>query len=287
MAIESRFQYAGRDGRVIEAYVWGKTARPKAVIQLAHGMGEHAQRYLPPLKPLIEVGYTIYANDHRGHGRTASSSEDLGNYGPGGYDIVVDDMVRLTRLAREENPTAPIILLGHSMGSMLGQGYLLEHADLLVGAAFSGTAAVDHLARLAADPRGLAAINAPFEPARTPFEWLSRDSDEVDAYIADPFCGFSLNQESMIELFGKGERLADPARLARIPKGFPIYIFAGANDPVNANGEWIQPLIDRYKAVGANVTQDIYPGARHEVLNETNRSEVVANLMRWLNSVTK
>lgn len=272
--------FEGRDGARIAAYRWGG-AKPRGVVQLAHGMGEHALRYRSSLAPLVEAGYAVYANDHRGHGRTAKPGQ-IGDYGPGGYGVVVDDMARLTNIAREENPGAPVVLLGHSMGAMLAQGYLLEHAALLAGAALSGAAAVDHLAALANHPRGLEGINEPFEPGRTPFDWLSRDEKEVDAYIADPLCGFALNPESMVSLFSQAPRLADPEQLARIPKGFPIYVFAGAEDPVIAHGAWNRPLIDRYVAAGAEVATEIYPGARHEVLNETNRAEVVGNLLAWL-----
>lgn len=276
------FTFQGADGAPIAAYRWGDPAVAHAVLQIAHGMGEHALRYRAPLAPLAADGIVLYASDHRGHGRTAPNAEALGDFGPGGYDCVVDDMARLTRLAREENPGKPVVLLGHSMGSFLLQGYLLQHAELLTGAALSGSAAVDHMLAIAGDPRGLGALNAPFEPARTPFEWLSRDAAEVDSYIADPLCGFGLNPASMASLFGQAQRLADATALARL-KGFPLYIFAGAEDPVNGGGAWIQPLIDRYKTAGAIVTTDIYPGARHEVLNETNRAEVVSRLHAWLN----
>jgi alpha-beta hydrolase superfamily lysophospholipase len=284
---EITFDYAGWDGTRIAAYRWGVPVRPRAIVQLAHGMGEHARRYRRSLGALVQRGFLIYANDHRGHGQTSPSASTLGDFGPGGYEIVVDDMARLTQVARTEHPDVPIFPLGHSMGSMLGQGYLIDHSDQLVGAAFSGSAAVDHLARVLEDPRGLAALNAPFQPARTDFDWLSRDAKEVDAYLADPLCGFALTPESMASLFAQGTRLADPRQLARIRKGFPLYIFAGTEDPVNANGAWLNPLIERYAAAGANVSTHLYAGARHEVLNEVNRTEVVEDLMRWLDAVLR
>jgi len=278
---DGAFTFEGSDGFEIAAYRWIATDEPRAVVQLAHGMGEHALRYIPSLAPLVDAGYAIYASDHRGHGRTQRSPADQGDFGAGGYDRVVDDLARLTHLAKSEHPSAPFIFLGHSMGSMLGQGYLIEHSDLLTGAAFSGTTAID---QVVADPAGgLEAFNAPFEPARTPFDWLSRDAKEVDAYIADPWCGFALDPASMMSLFSQGARLADPAQLARIRKGFPLYVFAGAEDPVTGKGgAWVRTLIERYRAAGLDVEVDIYPDARHEVLNETNRDEVVANFMTWL-----
>jgi alpha-beta hydrolase superfamily lysophospholipase len=279
---EGRFEFAGSDGARVAGYRWGAKGPAKRILQVAHGMGEHAMRYQAPLAPLVRAGYVIYANDHRGHGHTATSGT-VGDYGPGGYNQVVDDMVRLTRHAKSENPGAQVVLLGHSMGSMLAQGYILDHAEELAGLALSGTTSVDKVTALAAHPRGLEAVNEPFEPGRTPFDWLSRDEKEVDSYIADPLCGFSLKADSMVSLFSQGERLANPSELARIPKNYPIYIFVGDEDPVNAKLAWLNPLIERYKAVGASVDVDIYRGARHEVLNETNRDEVVANLKSWLN----
>ncbi len=281
---ETQFVLLGSDGAEIAAYRWGP-GRATRVVQLAHGMGEHARRYPVALKPLFDAGYVVYANDHRGHGATAKPGQ-LGDFGPRGYDGVVDDMARLTALAQDENPDARIVLLGHSMGAMLAQGYILMHASKIAGVALSGSAAVDHVVQLANHPRGLEGINEPFEPGRTAFDWLSRDEAEVDKYIADPLCGFSLRPESMVSLFSQGARLADAKELSRIPKGFPIYIFSGLMDPVNAKGEWLRPLIDRYVAAGAEVTTDLYPDARHEVLNETNCVEVVTNLKRWLDKVT-
>jgi alpha-beta hydrolase superfamily lysophospholipase len=165
---------------------------------------------------------------------------------------------------------------------MLGQAYLLDHSALVDGAALCGTAAVDHLAKLVEDPSGLGLLNAPFEPARTPFEWLSRDPAQVDAYIADPLCGFALTPASMMSVFAQAQRLADPQELKRIRPGFPLYVFVGDEDPVNQKTAWVTPLIARYKAAGLDVTVDIYPGARHELLNETNRTAVEGRLLAWL-----
>ncbi|BCW87694.1 Monoacylglycerol lipase [Alphaproteobacteria bacterium SO-S41] len=279
---ETRFEIEGRDGASIACYRWQGDEPPRAVVQVAHGMGEHALRYPAALEPLTQQGFVLYANDHRGHGRTAPDAAALGDYGPGGYDIVVDDMARLTDRAAADNPGLPIFFLGHSMGSMLGQGYLIHHAAKLAGAALSGSAAIDQLVQIAAHPEGLGALNAPFAPGRTGFEWLSRDEAEVDLYVADPLCGFGLTPESMMSLFGQAQRLAEPETLKRIPAGFPVYIFAGAEDPVNARGAWIAPLIERYTAAGLDVTARLYAGARHEVLNETNRAEVVGDLIDWL-----
>jgi alpha-beta hydrolase superfamily lysophospholipase len=131
----------------------------------------------------------VYGNDHRGHGRTALSAAHFGDFGEGGFDLLVEDMVRLSRIAKEENPDPPFILLGHSMGSFAAQQYVLDHSREIDGLVLSGSGALDGLARLAnSAPSRKNILNAPFEPARTPFDWLSRDSAVVDAFISDPLC---------------------------------------------------------------------------------------------------
>jgi alpha-beta hydrolase superfamily lysophospholipase len=282
MLKERRFTFEGNDGAAIEAFRWSRSDTPKAVVQLAHGMGEHARRYPPALDKILGAGFLVYADDHRGHGRTARSAELLGDFGPCGFNGVVDDLAVLTRIARKEHPGLPVFFLGHSLGSMLGQAYLLDHSSLVDGAALCGTAAVDQLVRIIENPKGLGLLNEPFEPARTPFEWLSRDPAQVDMYIADPLCGFALVPDSMMSLFAQAARLADPEQLRRIRRDFPIYIFVGDQDPVNQQTAWVMPLIERYKSAGLDVTVDIYPGARHEILNETNRNDVENQLLAWL-----
>jgi alpha-beta hydrolase superfamily lysophospholipase len=245
-------------------------------------MGEHARRYLPAIQNLLSAGYVIYADDHRGHGLSAANPAEFGDLGATGFCGVVEDLAALTRLVRSDNPDIPIIFLGHSLGSMLGQAYLIEHSDLIQGAAFCGTTAIDQLQKITEDPKGLGFLNEPFEPARTPFDWLSRDPEQVDLYLNDPLCGFALTPESMASLFAQGPKLADPKNIERIRRGFPIYIFVGDEDPVNHGLQWLNPLIERYRSANLKVSTDIYKGARHEILNETNRSEVADRLLDWI-----
>lgn len=282
---KDQFHFEGGDGTRIVGYRWDARGPVKAVLQVAHGMGEHAQRYRVALQPLCEAGVTIYANDHRGHGQTAPTREALGDFGPGGFTAVVDDMARLSELARREYPGKKLVLLGHSMGSFALQIYLLTHSRLIDGAVLSGTAALDLLPP--PDPAGgLSAFNKAFEPARTPFDWLSRDPKEVDKYIADPFCGFSVNQASLMSIFTASMALFEPDALKRIRTDLPIYLFAGDRDPLNGGLAFLTPLVERYRAAGiADVTHDFYPGGRHEMLNETNRAEVVRNLGRFISRV--
>jgi alpha-beta hydrolase superfamily lysophospholipase len=270
-----------RDGLSLAASRWMPRRAPRAVLVAVHGMGEHRRRYRAPLTPFVAAGYAVYAADHRGHGETASDPTTFGDYGPRGFPGVVDDLAAVIERARGEHPDLPLILLAHSMGSMIAQALVVDHPGIVDALILSGSAAIDALAKAAATRDLLATINATFEPARTPFDWLSRDPAEVDAYIADPLCGFGLTPESFGSLFSQAERLADPTLLARISPKLPIYVISGACDPLVADFGALDPLIERYRAAGLSVDVRLYQGARHELLNEINRSEVVADLLKW------
>ncbi len=282
---ESRFALARPDDVTVAAYRWSLSRSPRAIMVVAHGMGEHARRYPPALSMLLESGIDLYGIDHRGHGVTlALSRRAPGDFGPGGFSAVVDDLASLVNRAKLENPGLPLMLLGHSMGSFISQAYALDHSSLIDGLALVGTTAVDAVAEAAQRESNLAAaLNRGFAPSRTPFDWLSSDEAEVDAYIADPLCGFSLTPDSMISLLSQGTRLADPGALARIRKGLPLYILAGARDPLVADIGNLDRLIDRYRAAGLHPALASYPQGRHEILNEINRTEVVQGLLDWLN----
>jgi alpha-beta hydrolase superfamily lysophospholipase len=285
--VESSLQVPAVGRAPIKLHRWTGPSTVRGVVQIAHGMGEHALRYRHVAQALADAGYVIYANDHRGHGGEAATAGKLGDFGPGGFPTLVEDMVTISQFARREHSGKPLVLLGHSMGSFAAQLYLLDHSNLVDGAALSGSTALDLLGAAAMTGRWkLEDLNAGFQPERTPFDWLSRDRDVVDAYIADPLCGFNVNQESYGSLFSVAPRLASPADIARIRRDLPIFVFAGDRDPVNADLAWLQPLIDRYRQAGlTGVSWHIYAGARHEVLNESNRAEVIGNVIAWADTV--
>jgi alpha-beta hydrolase superfamily lysophospholipase len=286
---ERTFTLPTPEGTDLFVYCWAGEGAPRAIVQIAHGMGEHAARYRRFAEALAEAGYAVYADDHRGHGRTAGDPSRYGDFGPGGWGAVVDDLGRLGAKAREEHPGVPLVVLGHSMGSFALQQYLLDHSADLDGAVLSGTTAVDVIAGAMdpSQPADLTAFNAPFAPARTDYDWLSRDPDEVDKYIADEACGFGVDVPGMQSMLGGAAALADPERLAGIRSDLPIYVFSGDADPLAGDGALVQMVVDRYRAAGvADVTLDLYPGARHETLNETNRDEVTANVLAWLDRAT-
>ena len=280
------FRIQGLDGVAIAVWRWA-AVRPRAIVQIAHGMGEHALRYAPLAARLVAAGYAVYANDHRGHGATAPDAEALGDFGAGGFDAVISDLGVVAAAAREEHPGLPLILLGHSMGSFAAQYFALDRSADIEGLVLSGSTALDMLAASMADPEAVKldnAFNAAFEPARTPFDWLSRDAAEVDKYIADPLCGFTVRPEGLGSIFANAARTVSPTG---VRPGLPILLLAGEDDPLNGKLALLHLLAQRYADAGVrDVEKQFYPGGRHEMFNETNRDEVVANLIGWLNRVT-
>ncbi|MGD9472492.1 MAG: alpha/beta fold hydrolase [Novosphingobium sp.] len=284
---EQALALRARDGIALAVRKWNAPDLPvRAVMVVAHGMGEHSGRYRGPLGPVIASGVQTYALDHRGHGQSIVPGGEPGDYGPGGFAGVVSDLHALVLQARAENPGLPLILLGHSMGSMMTQAFVLDHSDAIDGLVLTGSAAVDVLAAAGAtNPAILESLNIPFEPARTPFDWLSRDEHEVDLYLTDPLCGFGLTPTSFIELFSQGAALADPARIAAIRHDLPIWMASGDQDPLHSMLNALTPLTGRYRAAGLDLSTTLYPGARHEILKETNRDEVIGDLMRFIDTI--
>jgi len=296
----SEFTFTGADGARLLGRKWLPEGAPRAVVQIAHGLAEHSARYGRLAAALNQAGYAVYANDHRGHGPSCPPDE-LGHFADDdGWAKALADLWTFNRRIAADEPGAPIVFLGHSMGSFFGQDFVPQHSDALAGAVFSGSngkpPAIAAAARLIArverlrlGPRGKSALlnqmlfgdfNKPFKPARTPVDWLSRDAAEVDKYVADPLCGFPFTTALGVDLLDALPRLARPENLGRIRKDLPIYVFSGEKDPVGAN---LKSLIDAFKALGfSRLTTRIYPGARHETLNETNRDEVTRDLIAWL-----
>jgi alpha-beta hydrolase superfamily lysophospholipase len=285
------FSYRSADGRLLAAYRWSARDAQKGagLVVLVHGMGEHLRRYDHVADALTHQGFVVYGHDHRGHGASLAGDEEPGQLGPKGWSALVDDLNRVIAQAKSDHPRLPVVVVAHSMGSFATQQFLLDHGAQVDAVALTGTAALD-LLESALDLSGdldLTAFNTPFQPARTDFDWLSRDESVVDAYLADPLCGFGIDAVSLKDMFAGARRLADPAEVARMPHDLPVYVAVGSKDPVNGALTLLWPLVDRYRAAGlSDVTVRVYDDGRHEILNEINRAEVIDDLLQWLHRVS-
>jgi alpha-beta hydrolase superfamily lysophospholipase len=269
---------------------------------LAHGMAEHIGRYARLAEALCGAGYGLYAPDQRGHGRTADEGT-LGLFAErDGWNKVVGDLASLNQYIGQQQPGLPIILLGHSMGSYIAQAYLLHHSASLNGAILSGSnfqpvalygaaKVIARVERLRQGLRGRSALidflsfgsfNKAFKPNRTAFDWLSRDPDEVDKYVNDPLCGFRCTNQLWIDLLGGLQQISKASNLVQIDPGLPILVMGGECDPVS-EGKRLKSLAHALRDGGCqNLQLNIYPQARHELFNETNRDAVTADVLAWL-----
>ncbi|MCF5231996.1 MULTISPECIES: alpha/beta hydrolase [unclassified Pseudomonas] len=298
----STFWLTANDRSRLYVNQWLPDGPAKAMIMLSHGMAEHSGRYARLAEALCAAGYGLYAPDQRGHGRTADEGT-LGLYAEkDGWNKVVGDLASLNQHIGQQQPGLPIILLGHSMGSYIAQAYLLHHSASLNGAILSGSnyqpvalyRAAGVIARLERARQGLrgrsalidflsfGSFNKAFKPDRTAFDWLSRDPLEVDKYINDPLCGFRCTNQLWIDLLGGLQQISKASNLAQIDPGLPIMIMGGECDPVS-EGKRLKSLAHALREAGCqNLQLNIYPQARHEVFNETNRDDVTADVLKWL-----
>jgi alpha-beta hydrolase superfamily lysophospholipase len=265
------------DGWPIQCYRWPVGAKPAATVVIAHGMAEHARRYDRFAGVLNGAGYTVVAMDHRAHGKTLGP-EGFGDFGRGGWDALVADIGQLIHKLRDESPATPIVLFGHSMGAGAAQQYAPEGSDAITALILSGTT-------LRKPGQPVLQYNAAFEPSRTRYDWLSRDPAQVDKYVADPLCGFE--GQTIRNGFDRNDpRRDDLARIARIRHDLPVLIVVGDADPVHDHLAGVRYLESRWHDAGvARIDKLIYPGGRHEMLNETNREDVMRDIVAWLGSL--
>jgi alpha-beta hydrolase superfamily lysophospholipase len=291
------------DGTPLATCTWLPEEVPRALVQIAHGAAEHALRYDRFARFLAADGFAVTASDHRGHGATARHTGGYGVVGASGWRAVVGDLKAVAdRVAAALPPGTPHFLLGHSMGSQLARDYAQEYGGTLAGLILSGTfrslpgcdpaAAVARLeAEVAARGRdalsdfvpGLfGSFNDPYTH-RTGFEWLSRDEAEVDRYVADERCGFPFSAGLSLDWVLGVRKINDPAQLARIPRGLPVHVAVGDQDPCHSGMTLVYELLEDFRYLGTeDLTWRAYPGARHEILNETVRDEVQEDLRTWL-----
>ncbi|MEO6114944.1 MAG: alpha/beta fold hydrolase [Pseudolysinimonas sp.] len=277
-AARSEQSFVDAEGVTIHYYVW-RSGTPKAIVHLVHGLGEYATRYEQFAQDLVAAGYAVYAGDLRGHGQTGmqqygGDTSKLGRLGPGGVRATIAGVRELSGIARVDHPRLPLVLLGHSLGSIFAQIILNEHADLYDAAVLSGTPyrTLLHM--------NSGALNKRFRHlGSTGAEWLSRDPAVAPAFVADPLT-FDAQAAKLFGLIDGMRLLGRPTKLA---KNIPLLIQIGSEDPLGGPKS-VKLLAAAYRTRGGltDVTVDIYPGARHEVYNETNRDEVIHDLTTWL-----
>lgn len=291
------------DGTRVFLYEWQPEGELRGMIHIAHGMGEHAGRYDRVATQLAAAGFLVTADDHRGHGKTATS---LGDFGEDGWNRTLLDLFEIMTDHRASHPDKPLILLGHSMGSMLAQHYITRWSSSIDGCVLSGSPGqasflqslilrlVVRFERWRLGPGANSSVleflifgsaNKAFEddvPEPTGFEWLSRDAAEVQAYVDDPLCGFVPCTGSLFDVFSGNHEAQQASSIATISSSLPLYVFAGDADPVNNALGNINRLLDRYRDQGLDITTRFYTEGRHEMFNEINRDEVMADLLHWL-----
>ncbi len=285
----------------IYVYLWEPEDNPRAIVHLIHGMAEHAARYERVAMELTKIGCVCIADDHHGHGKSVSSIEEAGKL-PGNYLDIVNSVHLVTETAKEKFPNLPVFVVGHSWGSFLSQYYIQNWGNELKGCILSGTSGSQPMLGLSRflaktickfkgkdspakllDKFAFGAFAKVFKPPRTDFDWLSRDNDEVDKYIEDPFCGFLCSNGYFLELMNLLTDVWNPEHEKQIPVDLPIFFIAGELDPVSTQTTTIKQIIDRYELNGIqDISSKFYPEARHEVFNETNREEVLKDVSNWI-----
>ena len=303
---ENEYTFLSSNGETpIHVREWVPDCDINGVVQIAHGICEYAGRYEGFARYLASKGFVVAANDHLGHGQSVLSEEDLGYFGPlGSWELVVEDIERLRALTAEKWPEAPYFLLGHSMGSFLTRTYLILHPEApLSGVILSGTgqppAAVLAGGRMLCDadvlkngPRhrslniyGMAfgSYNKGIEPRRTPYDWICRDEAVVDAYAADPLCTFVPTSSLFREMLSGLATVGSLHEVSAMRKDLPLILMSGDADPVGGRGVQVAKVYSLLVRAGCkDVAYKFYPGARHEILNETNRADVYKDILDWL-----
>ncbi len=294
-------------GASLNTYKSLPDGEPKAVVQINHGMAEHAQRYQHFATALAEAGYGAYAHDHRGHGHTTAPNSAKGHFArKDGWAKVIADADAVNAEIRNQYPNSPVICFGHSMGAIAALSYAIQHRERIAGLAiwnisvdggpllaiYRGLLKTEQFFKGSDVPSRIApklsfdAWNKEFAPNRTDFDWLSGDEAEVDKYIADPLCGFDATVGMWLAISDGIRLAANDANLAKLPSALPVHLLAGEKDPVSLHGKAMENLERRMRTIGmTDVNFTLLEHTRHESLNELNRDETTQAFIKWLNEL--
>lgn len=305
--IKEELYFDSRDGKSklhAVRYMPDNAADIRCVVQIVHGMAEYIERYEEFAEFLTQKGCVVTGEDHMGHGKS------VGKTGKYGYfceqdpaTVLVRDVHRLKKMTQALYPQVPYVIMGHSMGSFITRNYMFRYGTGISAAIIMGTGmqppallkvskavagvqkvfcGAKHVSGLI-DKLAFGAYNKRIEKPATPFDWLSRDAERVEKYIADPMCGFVFTVNGFSTLFELISRLNRQENLERIPKSLPVFMVSGDADPVGDYGRGVQKAYESLREAGLeNITLKLYEGGRHELLNETNRAEVMQDVFRWL-----
>ncbi|MBQ9617888.1 MAG: lysophospholipase [Oscillibacter sp.] len=303
--IRDEFEIPSADGRTrLHAVSWRPEGAVRAVLQLSHGLGEHVLRYDPFAEYLTAHGLAVIGHDHLGHGTSIAPDGVRLWFGPkGSWDWLVQDLYALRCEAETRFGELPCFLLGHSMGSFVARTYLIRHPGTVDGCILTGTGqppaallrfgyalSIEEGARLgetsvSAVSVALAfgAYNRPFEPVRTVYDWMSADEENIDVFLDSPLCGGSPTVGLLREMMSGLLEIGKPANLRRMNLDTPILLLSGDADPVGDMGKGVRRVERAFRRAGVrDVTMALYPGLRHEILNEQPRYKIYADILRWI-----
>lgn len=284
--------------------VWRPEGEVQAILQISHGMIEYIERYSQFAEFLVNQHILVVGNDHLGHGKSVKSEEELGYFDTeNGSKVVVDDLYEVTKRMKQEYPRVPYFILGHSMGSFMVRRYIMTYGKEIEGAIIMGTGHQPQIALAGgnmvykilkaikgADYRSqfvnavaIGGYNKQFAPNRTASDWISRDEKAVDAYVSDPYCSFLFTINGFKTIFDTFSFINKKSNITKIPKQLPIFFVAGDRDPVGNNGKGVRKVYEKYKEAGLSKVQlKLYPGSRHEILNDLDYKAVYEDLHMWI-----
>jgi len=305
MMIQKELYIPSTNGKnQLHILMWIPDGAPRAILQLSHGMVEHIRRYEEFATYLANRGILVIGNDHLGHGLSVNNLDELGYFNaPDSSKTVVDDLHQVTLYVKKHYPNIPCFLLGHSMGSFMARRYLMTYGSDLKGAIIMGTGQFpnllvsiglyilkflkkwkgDHYRSQLINQLSFGSYNNQFKPTRTTHDWLSKNTESIDAYLADPYCTFLFTLNGYETLLRTFHFIGDKSNIIKIPKDLPLLFVAGKDDPVGGKGKVVMQIYNLYTSLGLRTTKlKLYEADRHEILNELDYATVFKDIYNWL-----